>query len=57
VSGSERPTRKALAGKDERRAVSLRHVAQRLKRGSSKVTSITPVKRVIQVGRQRRRPK
>jgi hypothetical protein len=41
--------RSEVAGADERRAERLRHVAQRLKYGSSTVTRMTAVKRVTHV--------
>jgi hypothetical protein len=46
--------RSEMAGKDERRAERLRHVAQRLRYGSSTVTRMTPVKRVAHVKYRRR---
>lgn len=44
-----------MADRDNRRAAGLRHVAYRLRYGSSTVTRMTPVKRAAQVMRQHRR--
>jgi hypothetical protein len=47
--------RSEMAGKDERRAARLSHVARRLEYRSPTVTRMTPVKRAAQVMRQHRR--